>query len=457
LELCFAEDVSRFGKKSIISLLLFLIAMILFLWSPNHYLYDSKYSLLMDEAIIHHGSPDMIRYVKQRFTPLRPNHGYTYTLDLIDGRLLYIYPWGSSLLSLPEVALFNLTGFEVASDGHYNDNNENRMQAIIAAFVCAGVVLILFEAASSCLTLGWSLVIALVAGFGTPIWSTASRSLWPQTWSLVPISLAILLLLKEKPRPVWLGSLVALALFVRPQTMPAVTMITLYVLLEFRPRLFLYYAVAAFAWTAVFTTVMWHFFGGYLPPVYSTSVAQVGLSVWKTIPVRIDGLLFSPSRGLLVFVPVILFPLYLTVRYWRHLAHRRLAIVGLLVIVLQVAMTACWGDWWGGWSYGPRLLLETLPWFVLLTILGVRNLLKEQRRYQYSAVIVGALALSGLSIAINGVGAWSTAAMNWNGSPTNIDQNPERLWDWHHPQFLAWRELPPAAPQTWDRRRRFEN
>jgi hypothetical protein len=41
------------------------------------------------------------------------------------------------------------------------------------------------------------------------------------------------------------------------------------------------------------------------------------------------------------------------------------------------------------------------------------------------------------SVAMNAPGALSESANMWNATP-NIDTHPERLWDWRHPQFLAW-------------------
>jgi hypothetical protein len=38
---------------------------------------------------------------------------------------------------------------------------------------------------------------------------------------------------------------------------------------------------------------------------------------------------------------------------------------------------------------------------------------------------------------INTRGATSHATWLWNMRPLEIDQHPERLWDWRQPQFLA--------------------
>jgi len=40
-------------------------------------------------------------------------------------------------------------------------------------------------------------------------------------------------------------------------------------------------------------------------------------------------------------------------------------------------------------------------------------------------------------VAINARGAADSATARWNITPVNVDEHPERLWDWEHPQFLA--------------------
>lgn len=41
------------------------------------------------------------------------------------------------------------------------------------------------------------------------------------------------------------------------------------------------------------------------------------------------------------------------------------------------------------------------------------------------------------SIVINVLGATENRIWSWNVRPINIDEKPERIWDWKNPQFLA--------------------
>jgi hypothetical protein len=105
--------------------------------------------------------------------------------------------------------------------------------------------------------------------------------------------------------------------------------------------------------------------------------------------------------------------------------------------------------WWGGWSYGPRLSTDLVPWFVLLAILSLRAFrddvirasvtgrsLNPRFRVRDRALVSIACVLLALGVAINARGALSWETTSWNASP-NIDSHPERVWDWRAPQFLA--------------------
>ena len=79
------------------------------------------------------------------------------------------------------------------------------------------------------------------------------------------------------------------------------------------------------------------------------------------------GLLFSPTRGLFVFSPFLLF----LVLAWRHppgdRAERGLTLAmtaGVIVQLLAYSLT----DWRAGMSWGPRFLTDMLPMLVWLLV-----------------------------------------------------------------------------------------
>lgn len=59
------------------------------------------------------------------------------------------------------------------------------------------------------------------------------------------------------------------------------------------------------AWGTVFAATTLFFFGRLLAPAYAVCTAGIDFQHGQLL--RAEGLLFSPSRGLLVFVPIVLF------------------------------------------------------------------------------------------------------------------------------------------------------
>jgi hypothetical protein len=276
-----------------------------------------------------------------------------------------------------------------------------------------------------------SSVLAICAALGTQIWSSASRTLWSQTWEVCLASITVLLLLQgeeRRERPIWLATLLAWMYFVRPTGAVAIASVTLYRCLSCRREVLTYLIVLA-TWMLAFVLYWMFTFGQPLPDYYRLG----GLLDLTRIAATLPAIVISPSRGLLVFVPTVPMVLYLVARYWKAL-DRRLAILALAIIFGNLLLVASYPDWWGGWCYGPRLLTGTIPWFVLLAALGCRGLVADSGRSPMVARL--GLVLMLLAIAINGWGAVSSATVLWS-KDIGINARPELVWDWRHPQFLA--------------------
>jgi hypothetical protein len=80
----------------------------------------------------------------------------------------------------------------------------------------------------------------------------------------------------------------------------------------------------------------------------------------------------------------------------------------------------------------------------VLSIIGLqaaRN--TANRNFAKPLLAVFSFALIVAAVFIHGRGATASATMAWNSLPANVDQHPERLWDWRQPQFLAGLIAPP--------------
>jgi hypothetical protein len=145
------------------------------------------------------------------------------------------------------------------------------------------------------------------------------------------------------------------------------------------------------------------------------------------------GLLFSPSRGLVIYSPIVLVALLSLRRAWNEGA-RGLLLWCWIAAIAQFALYSGYSVWWGGYTYGPRYLIDLLPLLVPLAAAGAVTLVRTP-----VGKVAGGVALA-WSVLLAATGAWCYPAEAWNTDPVSVDTHHERLWEWNDPQFLrAWR------------------
>jgi hypothetical protein len=451
------SEAGRSGRDSVFAVLIPLGVFLILWFSPVHQVTDSAYSMLLSESLLHHGSFELNHYAIPRgepsWVPAYYRNGEIYQLELVDGRLYYHLSPGTSILSVPFVAVLNAFGVSAANpDNSYNAAGEEKIESILAAILMALLAGVFFQMARLLLPLAWSVVISLGGILGTQIWSSASRAMWNETWGTLLLGIVLWLLLKQAitkrvANQLLLGTLVSWMYFVRPTYSVHILAITVYLILTQRKRV-LSYLLTGGVWLAAFMIYSWRIYHALLPSYYKPGRLHFA-AVWSGLA----GNLFSPSRGLLVCVPIVLFIIWLLLRYRRTLVLPWLTVAGLFVIATHLFATSATLQWWGGHAFGARFTTGLVPWFVLLAVLGVHATIrahaatpaKRARGRQIEVALGCALLL--ISVVVNGSGALNRATWKWNTLPLNIDQHPERLWDWRQPQFLAGLINPPL-PDT---------
>jgi hypothetical protein len=430
------------GRILRLQIILFLFSLAVFLAAPVIQVSDSRYSALLSECLLHHRSADLDLFYKVPVPWLtgdagRPEEANEYQLVKARGHVTYFFPHGNSILSIPLVAAINAMGVSAATpDARLSLEGEIQIERLIASMLMAGLTCVFFAMAVMMLPLAWSVVVALGASMGSQILSTASRGLWSHTGEIFIFGLIAYSLLSANHRgaPVrslWLATLVAWSYWVRPTGAVAIVAVTIYLLLVHR-RDFILYAVTLVGWLAAFVGYSCSVFGTIIPPYYMASRLQIHNII---MPLAVN--LASPSRGLLVFVPTTLFVLYLVARYRMHLAYRPLVVLALAEIV-ALAFAICTNrSWTGGYCYGPRYFTDSIPWFVLLAILGLDAMRRARPASHHRVELAVAIFLVAVSVAINARGAWSYAGMDWNP----IEHHGR--FDWRYPQFMAGLIEPP--------------
>jgi hypothetical protein len=432
--------------------LLFLLTFSVYSACPVTETSDALYSMILSESILNHGSthlngyrfpgkiPELVRFSAPPLTP-PPGSPHTYQLGRINGNVVYVFSNGSSVLSIPFVFVANTLGLHAANkDGVYNPGGELLMMRAESALLMALLACVIFLTGLLMLDPGTSFVVALGFAFGTQMFSLATRTLWSHTWFIFLGGFVVyqLVLAESKGQKISgaaVGTFLFLMYFVRPTGIIPIACITAYMLLCQRQR-FLSFAITGAFWLAALMTYWWHTFGTILPGYYRSRADLTSFT--QGLEVNLIG----PSRGLLVYVPMTIFIIYLVVRYWDLIPIPSAARTSVAIILLQLFAAATYPNWWGGYCYGARLMTDSIPFFALLAIAGLAAAKNSPTALRGSQVILGMLLLL-LSVVINARGAMSLRTQFWNVE-VDLDRHPERAMDWSYPQFAAGLVSPPA-------------
>ena len=121
-----------------------------------------------------------------------------------------------------------------------------------------------------------SLVVALSVGFGTQVWSVATRGLWSHTWLILLGTIAGWTILRAEIQrrdipAIFLATILAWMYFVRPTAAIPILCVLCYLCVYHRKALGTF-AVTGGLWLGAFVTYSWFTFHEILPG-YSTCLA----------------------------------------------------------------------------------------------------------------------------------------------------------------------------------------
>jgi hypothetical protein len=172
--------------------------------------------------------------------------------------------------------------------------------------------------------------------------------------------------------------------------------------------------------------------GGYarIHSDYPSLRGYVG--TWAT-PLRegLLGLLVSPSRGLLVYSPVLAFA-FLGMALSPAEPRRELFLTLAAAVWASLVLLGRFSWWTGGECFGPRLLTDFMPVLVLFLVPA------WQRLERSSLFRVAFAVLFALSVIVQLVGVYyypSPRDVEWNKTPRAVPVEV-RVWDWKDSQIL---------------------
>lgn len=423
---------------------------------------DPELTLVVSQAVLEHGTIYLDEY-QDRLVLSRDFAGYRATNNILEqnGHYFNYFPMMPSLLAVPFVAAARELGLDMTLYAD-NDATQNVLSGLTVVLVFGLLFLV-----GRCYVSEWvSLGLALVFVLGTGLISTLGTAFWTHNLS-VPIFLLIVWLLARYEagdavtiHPYVLGLLIFLAYACRASAAAFILPLFLYLALRVATPLF---SVSTFhpilqqfkkTWPTIHPPLadllkvafisaaclvlffLWSRLetGYWLPAYFSVERFQVTRpDPWTALA----GLLFSPGRGLFVYSPFLLVILLVALWLSPLVKQHRLLVLILFWVGLHLFINIRAVGWWGGASYGARLLVDVLPAWFLLAVWGWRAAQVRLRPRNQTTLLLVALPLVAWSIYLNShQGLFNNYQGQWEIEMLNLPEQQE-MFDWRYPPFRA--------------------
>jgi hypothetical protein len=299
-------------------------------------------------------------------------------------------------------------------------------------FIALATVLVYFMCRED-LTPSWATALAVVFAFATSAWSIGSRALWQHTLSMPLLAVSLWLLSAARRRPwlaAWAGLPLMTAFWVRPTNIVSLGIFSLYVLAFYRKQ-FAAFLAAMIPPALLFGAITFSIYGSPIAPFASAGRAAGQLKVHDEFWLAIAGNLWSPARGLFVFMPFVLLIPFAWPGFSAGKARQWLHCAALAVIPAHTILISCFVEWWGGHCFGPRYMSDLCPLYVFLAIPLILKISEGNRGYAATLLVLVAYG-----VFVHSRGAHEPAVLNWNTLPVDVENAEWRIWDWSDLSFL---------------------
>ncbi|HCS79145.1 TPA: hypothetical protein DIV55_05395 [Patescibacteria group bacterium] len=400
---------------------------------------DSRYVLHTAQSIISEKNTDLNEY-----SWLIDKEGIYKTRTLTrEGHIYSIYPIGTTLLTVPLVAVYDWYSTNFINPIGVNKQvvltQTDRLDTFLAALFTALAIITIYAIGLTIVPWYYALLGSVSIALGTSAWTSAARTLWPHGPSMLMLALALWLLIKARKHQflVLLAQIpLAYSFIIRPTNCIPLILFSIYVFIKYR-RIWLTSVLLSILLLVPLIIYNLHIFGNLLSPFYYPGGISMGpyTHTFRFGLEGLMGLLVSPNRGLFIFSPFILF---IFIGVILAIKRKEITLLDVLIfvgIVIHWILISNYQGWWGGWGFGPRYFTDTLPLFAYMAFLFFKQIKALKIKYKLTLLSLFVLA-SLVSIGTYRSGATYYPTMYWDGNPVNIDFHPERVWDWNDLQFL---------------------
>lgn len=339
-----------------------------------------------------------------------------YFLQYRNGRLISSYPVGAVLTALPFYLVPVLLGIS------HQSSWIPLLEKLSAASIAVFSVLFLYLMLRHLATAKNSLIVTSIYALCTSTFSISSQALWQHGPSQFLLTVGLYFLIRglhEERFISWSGFPLSAAVICRPTDVLMVLPILIYLLCH-RRKFILLWIIYALPPVIFVITYNYRYFGSVFESGYGFQVLHPSSSYWSTpFLYGLLGVLISPSKGLILYSPVLLFAFWGMAYVWKINCEpliKYLSLGPLLVLILY----SKWHFWWGGETYGPRLVADITP-ILCLYIYVIFKIIDQS--YIHKLIFIIMIMMSFL---IHTIGAFGFDSSWYKKTDISVDDN--RLW-----------------------------
>lgn len=256
--------------------------------------------------------------------------------------------------------------------------------------------------------------LVLAYGLGTCVFSTSSQGLWQHSATAFYLSIGLWCLSRWEKRAgvtILLGVALAMATLSRPTLGLFAAAVAVWLAIVDRKSC-LRYVLAGLPFAALLLAFNAYYLGS--PFRFGQTVLvdhafeKTGVaSIWQTpVWIGLAGLLFSPSRGLFVYSPFLLASIPGLFLCWSGQRWSWLRPVSVAVPLILFVESMHF-DWWGGWSFGYRHLVDVSPMLVALIGPAAHKVFHRRWILPFSAAVAWSIAVQVIGVTANDVCGWN--------------------------------------------------
>ncbi|MBN8703715.1 MAG: hypothetical protein J0M08_11670 [Bacteroidetes bacterium] len=392
---------------------------------------DPQLTLLTSLALLENGSIDLYNYFQKNHPDSFSDGTWKYSYWKNEKKVYYIYPLGTSFLSIPFVAIAKYCGYDLSSK-----QDDAIVQSFISSCCVVIIFLLLFAISINYLPFYLSLFTSILFVLGTTIISSIGTALWSFNYEtifllLIAIHIQNHFSKQQKLNGILLGIYVFMAWFCRPSALVFSLILGLALLLYDIKCAFKYGGTLLVLFIPVAYFSLKNF--NLIVPIYYHPLFWTHMTSDDSFVNKFFAVLFSPARGLFIYSPFLL--VSFIGLFYKSLRKNVLYVFSLSWFVLHTLMLARQANWWGGWCYGPRLFTDALVPLALMFVLSLTKVSIKNTSTFILLIFIFLGIYSTYSHSVQGIN--NKYSVKWNDNP-QIDYHTDfYTWNWDYPQFCA--------------------